>query len=115
MNKASRTPARLACSPPAWTQAHSTTPERHVGQQAIHARSIEQGQRDDHCGTDGKVSELEGAGIEAGDHQYGADVIGEEDAQLDRHPASHHRNQGDGKGGVGCHRHAPAVRPGTRE
>ena len=56
------------------------------------------------------------AGIEDRDDDDRADVVddrrgGQEDAQLDRHALAQHHDQRDREGGVGRHRHAPAVRP----
>jgi hypothetical protein len=79
-------------------------------------RLIQQRQRRHRRGADCKISKLESAGIERRHHENGADVVydgcgGQEDAQFDRYPAPQHGDQRNRERGVGCHWHAPAVRP----
>ena len=118
MKSASITPASVACRPRAVHATQSTTPSSEVGRHAVHARAVEQRQRAGDDARPRRRGSRAGLGaVEDRDHRDRADVVddrrgGEEDAQLDRHAAPEHRDQRDREGGVGRHRHAPAVRPG---
>ena len=89
-----------------------------VGRQRVDVRPVEQRQRADQRNGRRQIDEAELARIECGDRKDCAEIVddrrrGEEDAQFDRDSRSQHDDQRHREGGVGRHRHAPAMRPGS--
>ncbi len=90
--------------------------EQQVRRHAVDVRAVQQRERGDDGRGGGEVSGVDLGAVEERDDRDGADVVddrrrGQEDAQLHRHARAHHGDQRDREGGVGRHRHAPAVGP----
>ena len=93
--------------------------EERIGGQPVDPPVVQEHEAGDDGRGRRERADVQRVGIEQRDHDDRADVVddrrrGQEDAELDRHPGPEHHEERHREGGVGRHRHAPAVRPGPR-
>ena len=114
MNRASTTPASVACTPDFSTETQSSAPSTQIGREAAHAGRVQ-----DRKSCDEKPGERQGqrrevVGVEDRDDQDGAEIVDDgerrqEHLQGERHAAAQRGQHAQRKGDVGGGRDRPAA------
>ena len=118
--KASSTPAIVACTPRPSTNTQSATPTARRRASRPHPHHVEQGEQREHQQRTADRRPVQRRRIEEGDHEDGAEVVGdgergEEHAESARHALAEQGEHAERERDVRRHGHAPPATPLTAE
>ena len=112
------TPAIVACTPDAEDGGPQGQPDRAVGPRAAIAGHVGADRHQQQSPGHGERAPCDAARVEQGDHQDGADIVGDRQRRQEHpyphgHPVAQKRNDAEREGDVRCHGDAPAGRAGA--